>query len=49
MLINCVTEKLVEGNGKVVWIIFVAFVPLIGGTIYFFVRRPTRLIVQEKR
>jgi hypothetical protein len=42
MLIDCATKESSQGNDKVVWIIIIALTHIIGGAIYFFVRRPQR-------
>ncbi|MAT14218.1 MAG: hypothetical protein CMJ46_03000 [Planctomyces sp.] len=43
MVIDCAMNEPSEGNDKVVWILVIIFVPLIGGIIYYFVRRPERI------
>jgi hypothetical protein len=43
VLIDCVTKEPSEGNDKIVWTILIIFVPWIGATLYYFVRRPERI------
>ena len=43
MLIDCATKESNQGNDKIVWIIVISLTHFIGATIYFLVRRPTRM------
>ena len=43
ILVDCITKEPSEGNDKIAWLLLILFVPLIGGLIYYFVRRPERI------
>jgi len=42
MLIDCATDKTLEGTDKIVWILILIFLPVLGSIIYFFVHRSKR-------
>ena len=44
MLVDCATKEPKEGNDKLTWVIIIVFTSLIGAALYFFIRRPQRLI-----
>ena len=44
MLVDCATREPNQGNDKLVWVIIIVFTSLIGAALYFFIRRPQRLI-----
>ena len=44
ILVDCVTREPNQGNDKPVWVIIIVFTSLIGAALYFFIRRPQRLI-----
>ena len=44
ILVDCVTREPNQGNDKLVWVIIIVFTSLIGAALYFFIRRPQRLI-----
>ncbi|MCH8109040.1 MAG: PLDc N-terminal domain-containing protein [Chloroflexi bacterium] len=44
ILVDCATREPNQGNDKLVWVIIIVFTSLIGAALYFFIRRPQRLI-----
>lgn len=44
MIIDCATKEPNQGNEKIVWLIIILLANWIGAAIYFFVRRPKRMI-----
>ena len=42
-LVDCIVKEPSEGNDKIVWTIFIIFVPFVGALLYYFVRRPERI------
>ncbi|MCX7046861.1 MAG: PLDc N-terminal domain-containing protein [Candidatus Sumerlaeota bacterium] len=44
MLVDCATKEPSEGNDKIIWILIIVFTHLIGAAIYYFVRRPERIM-----
>ena len=44
MLIECVTREPGEGNDKLIWILIIVLAGWLGALIYYFVRRPRRMI-----
>jgi len=49
MIIECATKEPSEGNDKLVWILIIIFTHWIGALIYYFVRRPQRIIHLRQR
>jgi hypothetical protein len=43
ILIDCLTKEPSDGNDKVAWVLVILAAPLVGGLIYYFVRRPERI------
>ena len=44
MLIDCATKEPSEGNDKIIWVLIIVLTHLIGAAIYYFVRRPERIM-----
>jgi len=44
MLVECVTREPDEGNDKLIWILIIVLAGWLGALIYYFVRRPRRMI-----
>jgi uncharacterized membrane protein YhaH (DUF805 family) len=40
MLIHALTNKGLDGMGKILWVIVIIFLPFVGSLIYFFIGRP---------
>ncbi|MBO0782940.1 MAG: PLDc_N domain-containing protein [Ktedonobacteraceae bacterium] len=45
VLVDCLVKEPSEGNDKIAWVLFVLLVPIIGASVYYFVRRPERIKV----
>lgn len=43
MIVDCATNEPAEDKDRVMWILVVVLAGLIGGAIYYFVRRPERV------
>jgi hypothetical protein len=43
MIVDCATNEPAEDKDRVMWILVVVLAGLIGGGIYYFVRRPERI------
>ncbi|HEU5382797.1 MAG TPA: PLDc N-terminal domain-containing protein [Ktedonobacteraceae bacterium] len=43
MIIDCATHEPAEGQDKLAWILMIVLTHVIGASIYFFARRPTRI------
>jgi len=43
MLVDCAMKEPSQGNDKLIWVIIILFTHLLGGLLYFFVRRPQRI------
>lgn len=43
MLVECLTKESSQGNDKLTWALVIFFLPFVGATLYFFVRRPQRI------
>jgi hypothetical protein len=43
MLIDCVTKEKDEGNSRLIWVLVIVLTGIIGGLIYFFVRKRKRV------
>ena len=48
MLIDCATNESSEGNDKLVWVLIIALTHLLGALLYYFIRRPQRMILTGK-
>jgi hypothetical protein len=48
MLIDCIQNERNDSNDKVVWLLIIIFTHLIGGLVYYFVRRKPRLQWQQQ-
>ena len=46
MIVECATKEPSQGNDKIVWIVIIVFAQLIGALIYYFVRRPQRILAR---
>ncbi len=44
MLVDCATKEPSTSNDKIVWVVIIALTHLLGAAIYFFVRRPRRIL-----
>lgn len=45
MLIDCATREPSDGNDKIIWMLVILFTHLLGALIYYFVRRPQRILL----
>ena len=45
MLIDCATREPSDGNDKIIWMLVILFSHLLGALIYYFVRRPQRILL----
>jgi Phospholipase_D-nuclease N-terminal len=45
MLVDCATKEPSDGNDKIIWIVVILFTHLLGALIYYFVRRPQRILL----
>ena len=45
MLIDCATREPSDGNDKIIWMLVILFTNLLGALIYYFVRRPQRILL----
>ena len=43
MLVDCIKNEPSEGNDKIIWILVIVLLGVLGGAIYYFVRRPQRM------
>ena len=43
MIIDCATHEPASGQDKLVWILIIVLTHVLGASIYFFARRPTRI------
>ncbi len=48
MLVDCAINEPSEGNDKLVWILIIALTHLLGALLYYFIRRPQRMILTGK-
>jgi hypothetical protein len=44
MLLDCLTNRGIEGSEKVAWVLVILLLPFIGSLIYFFLGRPKRKV-----
>ena len=44
MIVDCAVNEPSKGSNKVVWVLIIVFTHVIGALIYFFARRPKRVI-----
>ena len=45
MLIDCATKEPSTGNDKLIWMLVILFTHLLGALIYYFARRPQRILL----
>ena len=45
MLVDCATKEPSDGNDKIIWMLVILFTHLLGALIYYFVRRPQRILL----
>ena len=43
ILVDCISKEPSQGNGKVVWILVIIFIPWMGALLYLLARRPQRM------
>lgn len=44
MLVDCLTHETPKDNEKLLWVLLIIFTKFIGAAVYYFVRRPKRLV-----
>jgi hypothetical protein len=49
MLVDCAINEPNEGNDKVVWVIIILLTHMVGALLYFFIRRPKRIMESHER